>query len=125
MKTKNAAAAYREATFESAPPIKLVHMLYEGALRFLEQAQGIDPKRDPAAFGDRLNRASAIVCELRVSLEPQHAPELAERLSSLYMFVEDCIGEAGMEQSHAPLLPARDVLCTLLEGWRGLDSEDL
>lgn len=39
MKQGNAAAAYKAARFENAPPLKLVQLMYEGALRFLDQAE--------------------------------------------------------------------------------------
>ena len=38
MDSRTAAGAYREAAFENAPPIKIIRMLYSGALRYIDQA---------------------------------------------------------------------------------------
>ena len=118
MDAQTAASAYTQATFENAPPIKILHLMYEGALRFLEQAEALDPDTSPTEFNDRLSRADAVVSELRISLEPEHAPELAESLSSLYLFVEGRIRDAFLDRTTAPIPEARQVLQTLLDGWK-------
>ena len=117
-----AAAAYRTAHFENAPPLKLVQMLYEGALRFLDQAEAALAAGQGARFQERCLRAVAIVAELRAALDPSQAPELAENLESLYLFAEEAIGKAMRTDSSAPLAPARDVLRTLLDGWKHLET---
>jgi len=121
MDSQSAASAYTQAAVGNAPPLKIVHMLYEGALRFLQQAEAIDPQAQPAKFNERLTRADSIVSELRLSLDPQHAPELTENLNMLYLFVEGRIREAFLDRTHAPLPSARKVLDTLLEGWKSIE----
>lgn len=116
-----AAAAYRTAHFENAPPLKLVQMLYEGALRFLDQAEGALAADQGARFQERCLRAVAIVTELRAALDPVQAPELAANLESLYQFAEEAIRNAMRTDSSAPFTPARDVLRTLLDGWKRLE----
>jgi flagellar protein FliS len=123
MNSASAASAYTQAKFENAPPIKIVHLMYEGAIRFIEQAEAIDPEVDAAGFTERLGRADAVVSELRISLEPVHAPELSERLNALYLFVEARIREALLECRVAPLPAAREVLETLFEGWKQLEVD--
>ncbi len=117
----SAASAYREASLESAPPLKVVHMMYEGAIKFLGQAQELEPG-DPN-FGRLLNRADAIVSELQLSLDPEQAPELAGKLTSLYLFVANQIMEALLERTAEPIPAAREVLQTLLDGWKKLEVD--
>lgn len=124
MNSKSAANAYSSASFESAPPLKIVRMMYAGAIRFIEQAEQVDPTKDPADFSDKLARAEAVVSELRVSLHDDHSPELSRNLTDLYIFVEGCIREAFLEQTVTSLLPARKVLATLLEGWSQVEMSD-
>lgn len=121
MNPQSAASVYAQATYESAPPIKIVHMMYEGALRAIEQAEALDPAAEAGAFSEKLNRADAIVSELRISLEPSHAPDLAAQLNSLYLFVESQIREAFLERTAAPLRSAREVLSTLLDAWQAIE----
>jgi len=121
MNQKSAADAYRQAAIENAPPLKVVHMLYQGALRFIDQAAQIDPEKDLKGFQEKINRADAIVSELRLSLDHEAAPELTDKLNALYLFVEDRLRTAFLERSPEMLPEARSVLCTLLDGWQKID----
>ena len=123
MSHRNATSAYAQSAIESAPPLKIIHMLYEGALRFLEQASAIDHEADPQGYTNKLNRAQDIVSELRISLDPEPAPEIAKRLSELYLFVEDQIHEAIVHSEPERLAPAQDVLTTLLSAWKELEVQ--
>ena len=109
MDLRHAADAYRQSSLENAPPVKIVRLLYEGAIRFLGRAAG-----RPVTDGERarwLGRADAIVKELRCSLEPGPDPALAENLEQLYLFVEDRIAAARLDGDDAPIeeasVPAR------------------
>jgi len=117
----SAAAAYKAAKIENAPPLKLVQLMYEGALRFLAQAEHAHAAGDGARFQERCLRTVAIVAELSAALDPSQAPELATNLASLYGFAEERIREAMRAETPAPLAPAKDVLTTLLDGWKGLE----
>jgi flagellar protein FliS len=121
--TSTAADAYKRATLENAPPIKIVRMLYQGAMRFLDEAARLDPEADRNAFQDRLHRAEAIVVELRISLESEHAPELCAELERLYLFVEDEIRTAVQEGTTEPIAAARRVIETLGSAWSELELE--
>jgi flagellar protein FliS len=123
MERQDAIAAYRAAKYESAPPIKLVRMMYEGALLFLAQARNVDARVEPLAFLRHLDQAAAVVEELRLCLDSAHAPDLVEKLSALYLFVEERIQTARAERSAEPLSAAERVLTTLYEGWAGIDLD--
>ena len=115
------AAAYRQAQFENAPPLALVRMLYEGALRFLDQAEAAATAGDGARFQERCLRVAGIVAELRLALDASQAPELVRELEALYLFVEESVRTAMRADSSAPLAGARDVLRKLLDGWKTLE----
>ena len=123
MKSASLAAAYQESVIENAPPIKIVHMLYEGALRFLEQAEQLDPIEDLEAFTRSINRADAIISELRLSLDHECAPELTKSLDALYLFVEERIRTAFLDRKPEGIGEARSVLTTLLKGWKGVELD--
>jgi len=118
-----AAEAYKAARFENAPPLKLVQMLYEGALRFMDQAEAHHAAGEFARFGDRCMRAYAVVTELRLALDRNQAPELADNLAQLYLFAESELSRAVRSDSVEPLPPVRDVLLTLLDGWKKLEVQ--
>ncbi|MEQ1890979.1 MAG: flagellar export chaperone FliS [Planctomycetota bacterium] len=116
-----AAEAYKAARFENAPPLKLVQLMYEGALRFIDQAETHHAAGEVTRYAERCMRAHAIVTELRLALDSSQAPELAENLHQLYLFAETELCRAAAGESSAPLGAARGVLATLLDGWKKLE----
>ena len=118
-----AADAYRRAALENAPPIKIIRLLYQGVLRFLDEAAQVDPEADLQRFQDRLHRAEAVVVELRISLEKEHAPELCVELERLYLFIEDKIREAVQGRTAQPITAARSVLSTLYSAWKEIEVQ--
>jgi len=117
MDSRTVSDVYLESTLETAPPIKVVRLLYEGALRFLDQAAAADAKHPRSPFVDCLTRADLIVAELRLSLEHQQAPQVAADLERLYLFAEGRIQEALRLREHAPIAEARAVLVRLFDAW--------
>jgi flagellar protein FliS len=122
MDAKAAASAYRRSAIETAPPLKIIRLLYEGALRHLDRAAAVGVARPDPAYTENLARADAIVTELRLALDPaQGDPQIALELERLYVFVEDKISAAMHKRDLASIEHARGVLATLLEAWVEID----
>jgi flagellar secretion chaperone FliS len=119
---QSAADLYLEDAVENAPPVKLVRMLAEGAVRFLDRAIAHSPAQDRKAFVLACQRADAIVIELRLALVPVDGSDVAPRLDSLYLFCEERIGKALLESSTEPLCEARQVLSVLLDAWQKVET---
>ena len=113
MKKHSPADAYMSASVETAPPLKIVRMLYEGALRFISRAQdaGVGTTEGRAWVG----RADAIIKELRISLDPNRDVEVCEQLEGLYMFCEEELARAVKEEDEAGLINACEILGILKE----------
>jgi flagellar protein FliS len=122
MDTRSAAGAYREAAFENAPPIKIVRLLYSGALRFLEQAEAEASTAPGSRYAYLVLRADSIVAELRLSLLKEQAPQVAENLEQLYLFVEERLRVALRDRDKSQLAAARKVLLNLLEAWNQVET---
>lgn len=120
MDAKTAAQAYRHSLIEHAPPVKIVRLLYEGALRHLDRAAG-ELVEHPGTANEHLARADAIVCELRLALDHERGGNLSKDLERLYLFVEERIAHAMGSRTRAAIDEARVVLATLLEAWAELD----
>ena len=116
------ALAYRQATLENAPPIKIVRMLYEGAIRFLDRALAANAQETLGAFTQACSRADAIANELRCSLDHSVDPATSRDLDRLYLFVQDRIARAVIDRTNEPLPAARQVMATLLEGWTAVEA---
>jgi flagellar protein FliS len=81
----SAKQAYTEAAVLTAPPERLVVMLFDGANRFLLRAVASLRANEPAAAMKNVQRAVAIIDELNFSLDMSYG-EVPERLRSIYLF---------------------------------------
>ena len=115
------AEIYKLTRLESAPPLKLVVLMYDGALLCIGQAKAALDGGDLRTFHERCLRAQSIVSELRLALDPAHAPELVEQLEALYLFSEAQIRKAILEATSEPLESVERTMSTLLEGWSQIE----
>jgi flagellar protein FliS len=115
MKKPTPADSYMAASVETAPPLKIVRMLYEGAIRFISRAEdaGIETSEGSAWVG----RADAIIKELRISLDPNRDTEVCEQLGGLYLFCEEELARAVRDKDEAGLTNACEILGILKDAW--------
>jgi len=114
----HAHTAYQQGQVAASSPLRIVVLLYEGAIRFSRQAQL--KFADPGVRGYALGRVHAIVSELMIALDHEKGGEIAARLESLYRFVLDELIRANVQADPRALDAAIGVLETLTEGWRGI-----
>ena len=114
-----AVAQYRSAGVETASPVQVVVQLYDGALKFLRQAEEAIARGDAKTRGAVLTKAHAVVSELQSTLDNKHAPDLCNELDRLYEFVLHRITQAALSDD-APLTPAINVLSQLRGAWAEL-----
>ncbi len=119
----NAYAAYRSAEVEGLTQRDLLIKLYEGAERFLVNAQaGMREKRaSDAHFG--CVRAKAIFIELMSTLNFELGGEVAVQLRDLYVFLIATISEANLRKDPAPIEKILPVIATLRQGWEQVPQE--
>ncbi len=110
-------AAYQRQAILTAPPGRLVVMLYDGAGRFLFQAAHAMRAGDVAKAGQRLSRAEAIVEELLYTLDLEQGGVIASRLQGLYVFHLRLLGEARVERDADRIDTVREQLAELRESW--------
>jgi flagellar secretion chaperone FliS len=106
--------AYRESAVLTAPPERLVVMLYDGARRFLFQAAMRDG--DVPTSHERLRRAEQIVEHLLATLDMSQG-EIAEKLEAIYVFCLQLLAEGRMRQDPASLDKVGELLGELREAW--------
>lgn len=111
-----ASRAYAENSVLSAPPERLVVMLYDGAARFLAQAVEAIEGGDAAAAAEPLRRTHAILDELLGTLDFE-AGEVAERLQSIYMFSKRTLVEAQLARDPKPIKRVASLLSVLRSAW--------
>jgi flagellar protein FliS len=100
--------------------ILIVKLLYDGAIKNLEQSrQGLADARTSKSpeVGNALSRAIGIVGELRASLDQKAGGTIAVDLDRLYEFSLDQITKANATRTADGVNNALQVLRTLKEGW--------
>ncbi len=117
-----AAARYKGVQTATASPAQLVVMLYDGAIRFVTEAEEAFGKNERARGGERIGRALAVLDELIATLDPGPAPELAENLVALYGFCKRRLFEANLGRDAAALRQVVTTLAPLREAWATVAS---
>jgi flagellar secretion chaperone FliS len=122
--TANAFASqgYRENSVLTAPPERLVVMLYDGANRFLIQAAASMRADAHAATNAKLQRAEAIIDELTATLDMDQG-EIAERLQSIYVFCRRLLMEARVERDAHKVDQVGELLGELRDAWAQIGGE--
>lgn len=108
--------AYQQSSVLTASPEQLVVMLYDGALRFLRQAEASLAEGAWQHANERLTRAEAIVDELLATLN-MDAGELSTRLQAIYVFCKRCLIEARVERAPGKVTHVIRLLADLREAW--------
>jgi flagellar protein FliS len=113
--------AYRENSILTASPEQLVVMLYDGAGRFLRQAEGSMIDGSWLQASEKLTRAEAIIDELLATLD-MDAGEVADRLQSIYVFCKTRLIEARIERDPVRVDQVARLLAELREAWSQVRS---
>jgi flagellar secretion chaperone FliS len=111
---------YLEAEVMNADPVKLVTLLFRGALTAVASARAAFASGNVAERARQVSKAWAIVNELRQSLNHQTGGDISRQLSELYEYAGARLLAANAEQSEKALSDAAAVLTTLSEAWEGI-----
>ena len=113
MNTYASPQAYRSNSVMTAAPGQLVVMLYDGAVRFLKQAETAMGEGADAHAAGRIAKAEAILDELLVTLDMEQGGQIAERLQAIYVFCRRLTIEARVEKDSAKLVKVAALLLEL------------
>src|SRR5438552_7643836 len=95
----NYAGEYAKAQVTSVDRTRLLLLVFEGGLSFLQRARAGLAAGDLAAFGQNLGRAQAIIAELLGTLDYEAGGTIARDLARLYDFMLVHLTEANARQS--------------------------
>jgi flagellar protein FliS len=114
--------AYTESSVMTAPPEKLVVMLYDGAIRFLRQSAVAMRAGNREVSVNRIHRAEAIIDELNLSLDMTQG-QIATGLRSIYLFSKRHLSEAIVERDPARVDEVIRLLSELREAWQQIAGQ--
>jgi flagellar secretion chaperone FliS len=103
--------------------LKLLIMLFDGAVKFMNIAMQKMEENDTAGKGLFIGKAMAIIAEFKGTLDYRPNPELAESLERLYTFINDSLLKANIKNDKNHLANALRITNTLREGWVELQQK--
>ena len=111
---------YRHNEIATSSQGRLIIMMYEGAVKFVNLAiEGVDNK-DLSKKGIYINKAHDIINELSLALDMKKGGEIAQKLESLYQFILHQLTLANIKSDRKARESILNVLTPLLEAWTKL-----
>jgi flagellar protein FliS len=111
---------YLRTKVMTATPEQLQLMLYDGALRFGEQARIALEKKNYEESYHAISRVQKIITEFTSTLRHDVFPELTGKLAALYNFAYRRLIEANIDHNMEALDDAMNVLRYQRETWQML-----
>lgn len=119
MAIPNAQNQYLKTQVETASKEQLVVMLFDGILRFTEQAKKTIDNNDIENTHHLLMRAQAIVMELIYTLDKEKGGEVGKNLLNLHAYAFNCLITANLRRDKAKIEEVQHIYRELREGWIG------
>lgn len=124
--------SYKETQIKTANQGKLIVMLYDGAIKYLNLALDSMDETDKHydAISNNIIKVQDIVTELMVSLDFEKGGEISKNLFSLYVFMNRQLLDANIQKNINPLNQVKSLLLELRSAWievserRDLESRD-
>jgi flagellar protein FliS len=117
------AQAYRQNAVMGASPVQLVIMLYDGAIRFMQEGKAAMLNKDYETKNFKLQRAQKIVMELISTLDLRNGGEIATNLMSLYTFVVNELVEGNLYDKPENIDNAMKTMGELRDSWVELEKQ--
>jgi len=101
----------------NADPHKITLMLMSGAIDRLAFAKGCIERKDLSGKSQYLSKTTAILINLRDTIEMKTNPEFSQNLYALYDYMLDKIGEANITNTIDPLHEVSELLTPIRDAW--------
>ncbi|OGQ93961.1 MAG: flagellar export chaperone FliS [Deltaproteobacteria bacterium RIFOXYD12_FULL_57_12] len=108
---------YQNTQVSTASPEQVLILLYDGAIRFLCQAQQAIETGDIPMRAEKINKVVAIVTELDNSLDHEIGGEIAQHLDALYNFMIRELLTANLRNDAKRLKVVEALLTDLRRTW--------
>jgi len=113
---KNPYAKIEDNAVYTATREELTLMLYEGALKFMNQAIDATEKADIQKANDLIKRVEDIIREFQITLDFKY--KIANELNSLYDYMHRRLIEANMHKDIGIMEEMRDMLREFRDTWK-------
>lgn len=111
------AEAYKRQQIMTAAPEQLTLMLYNGAIKFINEAiKLLEAKEDVRKSNEMLVKAQNIVIEFMKTLNMKY--EISHQLYSLYEYAYNGLVEGNMKNDVEKLQEVKGILVELRDTWK-------
>ncbi|MDD5065425.1 MAG: flagellar export chaperone FliS [bacterium] len=122
-KSNNPIDKYKETQIKTANQGKLIVMLYDGAIKFLNAARDAIINKKTEEVHNKITRAQDIIMELLLSLNME-AGDIASKLYNLYIYMNKRLIEANIYKKTEPVDEVLKMLTELKEVWAQIASQN-
>jgi len=114
--TKNPYDRYASNSIFTASPEELTLKLYEGALKFCNQAIVAVEQKDYAKANELILRVQAIIREFQLKLDRSY--EISNNFAALYAYIYERLIKANVSKDLEILHECRDLLRDFRDMWK-------
>ena len=116
------ADSYKQTTFNTANPMKLVIICYEGAISSLKLARKLYAAKDYEGKAKALQKSFDIINEINTSLDLEKGGDIARNLRSLYLYMMKTLTEADLKRDLGMFDEVIHMLTELEAAWKEIAS---
>lgn len=117
MQSARALNAYKRTDVLSRSPLEIVVLLYDGAIRFLGEADAAAHRKDRPSRTRAVARAQAIIGELHGTLDMEKGGQVASDLDRLYSYMTSRLLDATSRTDDGAIAEVRRLLTSMREAW--------
>lgn len=122
--TSNPYDQYKQTKISTANQGKLIVMLYDGAIKFLNIAlDNIEPKHYDVV-NNNIIKAQDIITELLLSLNMNEGGEISQNLFSLYMYFKRQLLEANIKKDPEIIKHVLKLMKEMREAWDQISATE-
>ena len=124
MSNTNPYNQYKQTQITTANQGKLIVMLYDGAIKFLNIALDNLDLRTYDIVNNNIIKAQDIITELLVSLNMEEGGEISQNLFNLYMYFKRQLLEANIKKDGEILKQTIKMLKELRDAWDQISANE-
>lgn len=112
----NSYQKYQQNSVLTASPTELTLMLYNGAIKFCNQAIESVENKDIQRTHQYCIKAQQIILELKVTLDPNFSE--AKAMSALYDYIIELLAKGNMDKDSDKILEAKQFIVEFRDMWQ-------
>ncbi len=109
---------YKQTQIDTAPKEQILLMLYDGAVRFLNQAKVGFAQNDIEKIHNNIIKTQNIITEFQASLDLESGGDFAKNLFALYEYLNNKLFQANIQKKEAFVDEVLKHMTELRDTWR-------